>query len=432
MSAEAASPILPLGVGRLSRSWLIFFVLSLIVLGGGIAAYAFQFIEGEVVTGMRNLGTGGGATWGLYISMAIYFIGVSFAGITIAAFIRLTKQEYLKPIARMAEVLTVVSLLLGAFAILVDLGQPLRGITNLMLFGRPQSPFFGTFAMVLGGYLFASLVYLYLDGRRDAAVLAKQPSRVQWLHRIWAAGYKDTAGERKRHATTSFWLAIAIIPLLIIAHSTLGFVFGLQVGRPGWFSALQAPAFVILAGISGIGHVIVLAAVVRYKFRQGARLGNEVFGWLGKILMILLLVYVYFLVVDLLTSTYAATAAELGVVNAVIFGEYAWMYWLAIVTLVVPLFLLMGQYFTRRWSVPVLIASGILVNVAAVVKRYLVVVPSQTYGGLLPYAIGSYAPSLVEYAVVAGLLALGAVLFALFAKAFPIMDLEPPSQGGEA
>lgn len=432
MSAEAASPVLPMGVGRLSRSWLIFLIVSLGVLGGGIAAYAIQAIEGEVVTGMRNLGTGGGATWGLYITMAIYFIGVSFAGITIAAFIRLTDQEYLKPIARMAEVLTVVSLLLGALAILVDLGQPLRGVTNLFLFARPQSPFFGTFAMVLGGYLFASLVYLYLDGRRDAAVLAKQPSRFQWLHRIWAAGYRDTPAERKRHATTSFWLAIAIIPLLIIAHSTLGFVFGLQVGRPGWFSALQAPAFVILAGISGIGHVIVLAAVVRYRFRQGARLSNNIFAWLGKILMILLLVYVYFLIVDLLTSTYAATAAELEVVNAVIFGEYAWMYWLAIVTLVVPLFLLMGQYFTRRWSLPVLIVSALLVNVAAVVKRYLIVVPSQTYGALLPYGIGSYAPSLVEYAVVAGLLALGAVLFALFVKVFPIMNLRRPSKGGEA
>ncbi len=64
---------------------------------------------------------------------------------------------------------------------------------------------------------------------------------------------------------------MSIVPLLVTAHSTLGFVFGLQIGRPGWHSALQAPAFVLLAGVSGVGLLLVLAAVVR-----GA-LGEHVF-----------------------------------------------------------------------------------------------------------------------------------------------------------
>jgi Ni/Fe-hydrogenase subunit HybB-like protein len=74
------------------------------------------------------------------------------------------------------------------------------------------------------------------------------------------------------------------------------------------------------------------------------------------------------------------------------------------------------------------VAVGVAVNLAAVGKRVLIVVPSLTKGTLLPYTAGSYAPSVVEYSVIAGLLALGALLIAVFMKVFPIMELSHPSQ----
>ncbi len=431
MTAEAVRKELPYGVGRITIGWVIFIGLATIALLFGAYAYSLQLTEGEVVTGLRDIGTMGGATWGLYIAMAIYFVGVSFAGITVAAFIRLSNQSYLRPLSRLAEVLTVVALILGSLSILADLGRPIRGIVNLFLYARPQSPFFGTFTLVITGYLFASTVYLYLDGRRDAAICAQVPSKLRWFHNLWATGYRDTTAERKRHDRTSFWLAVGIIPLLVIAHSTLGFVFGLQVGRPGWYSALQAPAFVILAGVSGLGHLIILSAIVRNRLNQRRRLSMDVFKWMGKFMLALILIYIYLLVVDLLTNTFASRQSEARVTNAVLWGEYAWIYWLSVTTLAVPALLLIWQYFTGRWSIVLLVLSGLLVNVAAVGKRYLLVVPSQTYGSLLPYEIGFYAPTWVEYGTVIGFLALGVVLFGLFAKAFPIMIIQDRAEGGE-
>ncbi|MDR7585989.1 MAG: hypothetical protein QN158_10450, partial [Armatimonadota bacterium] len=76
---------------------------------------------------------------------------MSFAGITVAALIRLLGLEALRPVSRMAELLTVVALILAAFSVLPDLGQPLRGIVNLFRYARPQSPFFGTFTLVISG-----------------------------------------------------------------------------------------------------------------------------------------------------------------------------------------------------------------------------------------------------------------------------------------
>ena len=431
MRAEETLPRPPLGVGRVTAPWLIFVAGAGAVLLFGIIQYSRQITEGLVVTGLRDPGSMGGAAWGLYIAFDVYFVGVSFAGITIAALIRLLNLERLKPIARMAEVLTVSALLLAALSTIADLGQPVRGVVNLFRYARTQSPFYGTFTLVLSGYLFASLVYLYLDGRRDAARMAARGGHLRWFHRAWAAGYRDTEPERDRHRRASFWLAIAIIPLLVTAHSTLGFVFGLQVGRPGWYSALQAPAFVVLAGASGIGLLIVLAAVVRRSLHQQARLGPEIFSTLGRFLMVLLLVYLYFMVVEILTASYEGGERERRVSEAILQGDYAWIYWSSVALLVLPLAALLWQAINHRWSLPVLVACGLAVNLAAIGKRYLIVVPSLTKGTLLPYPEGHYTPSLVEVSVILGLFALGALIISTFAKAFPIIEL-PDDEPEEA
>ncbi len=419
---------LPYSVGRLGWRWGTLVVVLGAIGTWGAFAYSHQFTEGLVVTGLRNIGTMSGATWGLYVAFDVYFVGVSFAGITIAALIRLFNLHWLRPLSRPAELLTIISLLMAALSILADLGQPLRGIGHLFLYARPQSPFFGTFTMVIAGYLFASLVYFYLDGRRDAALCARVPGRLQWFYRLWAAGYRDTPAERERHAQVSFYLALLILPLLVTAHSTLGFVFGLQVGRPGWFSALQAPGFVVMAGVSGIGLLIVIAALLRTLLGE-ERFTLAVFRWLGNLLLALTAVYLYFVLVEWLTATYQGHHHEMRLTLTLLTGEYAWLYWSAVGGLVIAFLILFIQFLARRYSLVLLVVAGLLVNVAAVLKRVLIVVPSQTHGTLLPYGVGFYVPTWVEYSVIAGLMALGTLLYVLFAKIFPIVEL-PEEVGG--
>lgn len=413
---------LPYGIGRLSYGWGVTIVIGAALLLWGVIGYSRQFVEGEGVTGMRDWGTMGGSPWGLYIVFVVYFIGVSFAGITIAAMIRLFKLDHLKPVARIAELVTVITIMLGALSIVADLGEPLRGFVNLFRYARPQSPFFGTFTLVMSGYLFASLVYLFLDGRKDAAACAKTKTRLTGFHRLWASGYKDTPAERERHDRASFWLSITIIPLLITAHSTLGFVFGLQVGRPGWYSTLQAPAFVILAGVSGIGLLIVVAAIIRHAYGMQERLNDRVFRWLGLFMMGLVLAYLYFMLVEMLTMVYAGGPHEPD--ESLLFGQWSGLYWTSVVLLLLGAALVVWQAFRNRWSIPLLVVAGIAVNIAAVLKRYLLVVPSLTSGGFMPYEEGSYSPTWVEYSVIAGIIGLGILLFAAFAKMFPLLPVE--------
>jgi molybdopterin-containing oxidoreductase family membrane subunit len=365
--------------------------------------------------------------------MDVYLVGVSFAGITVAALTRLFNLQLLKPITRMAELLTIISLLLAGIIILVDLGQPGRGIINLFQYARPMSAFFGTFALVIAGYLFASLVYFYLDGRRDAAIHARRLGRWQWFHRLWAAGYRDTESEKERHRHVSWWLALAILPILVIAHSTLGLVFGVQAGRPGWYSALQAPGFVILAGVSGMGLIIVIAGIMRTvrKFRE--RLPLKTFALLGNMTWVLAIAYIYFIIVEILVATYASGVAETAVTTQLLSGSYAPIFWGATGLIVLSFGLLFGQFARHRYSIGLIVTSGILLNLAALGKRFLIVAPSLTDGNLLPYGAGIYTPSWVEYSIILGTLALGALTYALFIKVFPIMSAqESTKEAGDA
>ena len=422
----------PYDIGRVDRRWYALAGGLFVVFAWGVFAYSRDYAEGLIVTGLRTVGTMGGATWGLYVGFVVYFVGVSFAGISTAALIRLLNLRHMRPVSRIAELLTIIALLLAALMILADLGQPVRAIQNFLLYARPQSPFFGTFTLVISGYLFSSLVYFYLDGRRDAALCAQVPGRLRRFHELWAAGYRDTPAERARHVRASFFLSLAILPLLVTAHSTLGFVFGLQVGRPGWFSSLQAPGFVVLAGVSGIGLLIVIAAVVRATLHEADRLSLQVFRWLANFLMVLTAAYLYFLVVDWLTAAYQGNVHDVRVAMAILTGNFAWIYWLSVASLIAAFVVLGGQFLSNRYSLGLVVFSGAVVQVAAVGKRFLLVVPSQTEGTLLPYLPGTYGPTWIEYSVIAGLLAFGSLLYVLFLKIFPIMEVDVPEPEGRS
>jgi molybdopterin-containing oxidoreductase family membrane subunit len=428
MSTPSPSPSALIDrLGRFGPGSIALMLLLLTLLGVGISGYLVQHHHGEIATGMRTIGHGGVA-WGLYICFVIYFIGISFAGISTAALVRLFRLEALKPLTRIAELLTLVTLPMGALCVLADLGRPLHGLLLLPRYARPFSPFFGTFTLVVSGYLFASLVYFYLAGRADAARCAENgPRWLRPLYVLWASGWRDTPSERRRHHQVEFWLALFVLPLLVTAHSTLGFVFGIQGGRPGWYGSLQAPAFVVLAGCSGIGMLIVVVAAVRRAQGLYDVIPDKAFGLLGNFMWVLTLAYLYFMVVEELTANYAAGHAETHTAHAVVSGRYAPLFWIAVAGLVIPVMIGFAQFALRRVHVGWLVVAGLLINVAAVLKRFLLVVPSQTEGMLLSYDRGTYIPTWVEVRVVIGLFALASLLYVTFAKLFPIVPLpEPP------
>jgi molybdopterin-containing oxidoreductase family membrane subunit len=409
-----------LRVGKLSRRWVITVTAFALLAGWGVYAYSHEFSHGLITSGLRTIGQGG-ASWGLYIIFAVYFIGLSFGGISIAAIARLFSLEELWPLARPAMLLTIVFLLMGALCVVADLGRPIQGLLFLPRYARPFSPLYGTFTLVVAGYLFASLVSFYLTGRADAARCAEYFPKFRWAYKIWASGFQGNAAERRRHGRATFWLSLCILPLLITATSTLGLVFGIQSGRPGWYSALQAPGFVVVAAASGTAMLIIISAVIRKLMSLEDVISDDAFKRLGNFLWVLLSVYLYFMLIEEVTASYAGGAAELRVAHEVVFGHYAGMFWATVACFVVATNILFMQFVWRRTHDGWMVVASVLVNVGAILRRFLIVIPSQTHGMHLPYPPGSYTPSWAEISVVLGMFATAGLLYLLFIKAFPII-----------
>src|SRR3989337_663862 len=126
--------------------------------------YIRQVYYGLGVTGINQP-----ITWGFYIVNFVFFIGISHAGTLISAILRLSKAEWRRPITRMAEVITVMVLFIGAGQILIDLGRPDR-LMNVIRYGRYQSPLLWD-ATSISAYMTASLTYLYIPLIPDLAIL---------------------------------------------------------------------------------------------------------------------------------------------------------------------------------------------------------------------------------------------------------------------
>ena len=93
----------------------------------------------QILLGLGVTGLNQPVTWGFYIVNFVFFIGISHAGTLISAILRLSQAEWRRPITRMAEVITVVVLAIGAFHPMLDLGRPERAL-NIFTAGRLQSP----------------------------------------------------------------------------------------------------------------------------------------------------------------------------------------------------------------------------------------------------------------------------------------------------
>lgn len=429
MATRQEAPRLPYGVGHLGKGAVATLVVALGLLILGIIAYSRQLSEGEIVTGLGDLGTRGGAPWGLYVVFELWVVGMGFGAMILIGVIRLFGDRSSRMLVRGLAVFAMSALFVGGWSIIADVGQPLRALVNIMRYARPMSPFFGTFTLGVVTAFSAIIVYLYLDIRRDAATVARRGGVWGRIAKILAAGYRDTATERARHRLVSRALAVVLIVVGILAATTSGFVFGVQQGRPGLVSALQAPASTALAGATGMAVAVMLAAILRSTLADRERMSDGLFVWLNKLLMGLSLLAAYFIAVEIMMSGYETRESSTSVRDAIVSGKYAWMFWLSNALFAVGVLITASQAVNRKVTVSLTVVAALAVVIAALLRRYLLVIPPITDGRWLPYSAGSYTPTWVEYSVVVGLVALGVGGFVIVSKLIPIVELSAKERG---
>lgn len=348
--------------------WTIFFLLWIAV--GGYALY-LQIAEGHKVTGMRD-----NVVWGLYIANFIFFIGISYAGAVISGILHILKVEWRKPIIRIAEMITVVATMIGPVFILLCVGR-LDRLHHLFLYPRLQSPItWDVFAITT--YFTGSVIFLYLALIKDFAIYRDAKLNIpKWKQKLYSAlslGYRGTQSQKRHISRSTNLMAIMIIPLAIIVHSVLSWIFGMTL-RPGWHSTIFGPYFVLAAIYSGTGVLIMAMWVYRRIYKLQSYLTDKHFIYLGYILLVLGAGYGYFTFSEYLTDWFASEKWDSEVIDKLFNSkEYGWLFLFTNLAGIVLPILVVAIPYTRKpnW---ITLASFFMV-IGLWVKRYLIIVPT--------------------------------------------------------
>lgn len=354
--------------GKRAWFWSIFF--SLWILAGGYALY-LQIAKGHGVTGMRD-----NVVWGLFIVNFIFFIGISYAGAIIAGLLHLFKVPWGKPIIRLAQIMTIISVIVGPVFILLCVGRFDR-LHHLFVYPRIQSPMTWDVLAILT-YFVGSVLFLYMALIKDFSVYRDARLNVpKWKQKLYSAlslGYRGAASQKRHLIRSQNLLAIIMIPLSIMVSSILSWIFGMTL-RPGWHSTIFGPYFVLGALYSGCGVLIVAMWVYRKMYKLENYFTDRHFKYLGYIMMVLAAGYGYFTFSEYFTSWFGSEKWDNEVINKLFNpSEYGWWTLFAnLAGILIPI-LIVAIPKTRK---PNLISLTAFVMVVALwVKRYLIIVPT--------------------------------------------------------
>lgn len=403
-----------------SRGLVVWLAILLVAMGVGLAAWLYQYSQGLVVTGLTNV-----VMWGQYILFFMFFVGLSAGGLIVASAGRLFGVKAFKPIVRLAVLEATVAIILAATFILPDLGRPER-VVNILLYGNLTSPMIWDIIIVFA-YMAMSIAYVWLYARAD---LAREHSPI-----ALGTSASDAAAARDQRIIGA--LAWVALPAAILLHSITAWIFGLQISRGFWYSAIMAPMFISSALVSGLGLVILLALVCR-RFRL-LHFGNDLVAMLGGLLGVFIVVEAFFVFAELLTAAYPGAPEEADAIYRLLVGPYAPIFWFeALVGLAIPFAILVVRRLRLdpRWVAlaSVIAILGIWVHRLNLLLNGLSFLPiGIPPGASVGDAAGApdsfatsywYVPTIVEWLIVLGILAFGGLIFTLAARFLPMQEPE--------
>ena len=388
------------------------------VVAWGISAFTYQVMTDLSVTGLDRP-----VMWGLYIVNFVFWVGLSHSGTMVSAILRLSQANWRRPILRAAEAMTVFSITVAGLFPIIHLGR--NWVVYYFMPYPNQRGLWPNFRSALlwdmtaiTTYIIGSSLFLYLGMLPDLAVVRDRSTG--WKKKVYAVlamGWRGTAREWVIFRQASTLMAALIIPVAVSVHSIVAWDFAVTV-VPGWHSTIFPPYFVIGAITSGVAAVITLMIIIRRLFHLEDYLTPQHFDNMGKLLLVICLLWSYAYFVEVQTTWYAHEPIEWEVWRFMA-GKYTPLLILMLIgNSVLPVTALCFKKVRR--SIKAMLVITVLVNVSMFIERYLIIEPALSHKNM-PFVWGTYSPSWVELSITAGAFAGFALMYTLFAKYFPMV-----------
>jgi protein NrfD len=339
--------------------------------------------------------------WGMWVAAYIYFIGLSAGAFLLSSLIYVFGVQRLERIGKLSLFVAVVTLIMALLTIWFDIGHMER---FWEIYARPQfHSMMAWMVWLYTAYFVLLLGELYYAMRRDwvalsGARLARDDRILQVL---------GTVG----------------VPLAIAFHGGVGALFGTVLARDLWHSPVYPLLFITGALISG-GALIIFVVAYFWPVRDAA--WRDLTQDLGRIVLGLVLLGVLLEWAEYSIPMWYGVGPEYTRLVYVLFGPYWYTYWgvHVLAGVLVPVLLLW-----RSRNPYAIGTAGGLVALTYFAERLNLVIPGLVFPELkglesaylsdrLSYA---YFPSLFEWQVTAGVVALGIALFYLGYRYLPLV-----------
>lgn len=374
----------PLGGNLLTPVTLVLGLLAAIA--GAILLYRFIYGLGAV-TNIND-----GFPWGIWIAYDVV-VGSAFAcgGYALALLVYIFNKGEYHPLVRPALLASLFGYTLAAVSVIFDLGR-----------------WWNFWHIFWPGYAQVNSVMF------EVAVCISAYVLVMWIEFSPAFLDRLGMGELKKKLSKVLFFFIALGVLLPSLHqSSLGsllVVFGNQV-HPLWQSGWLLPLIYLMTAIMlGFAVVIFEATLSSVGFKR--QMETPVLAHLCKIMYGLLIAYLVVRVGDLavrgaIGSAFAANAEAL-------------MFWVEMLTFIVPLFILGSP--AARNSAAKLFVGAVLLMLGGMLLRI--------NGFLVGYETGEgwhYFPSFPELMVTVGLIAFEILAYIIIVRKFPVLPATQPA-----
>lgn len=414
-------------MGRPSPRFWIVVGAAVGILPWFLYAWSFALRYGLITTGIGDWGSGGGVPWGLFIGSYIWWIGIAHGGIIVSALVRLFNMADLRPVARLAELLTIFALSMAPLFILFHLGRPDRMVVSILR-AYPWAVFSSPLlwdVTVITLYFILTATYILLTIRRDLyTIRGKVPPLLAPLHRLLLFGYRPEEDEKVKGM--AWWLALCLIILapLFLHGGVIPWLFAVVGSSPGYYGPVQGPAFLSVALTSALSGIIVVAYIFRRVYGWEEVIPDAVFHRLTFFLIAVGIIFLWFQVQILLTGLYAPPSGVAEVTKAKV-AEPA--YWAALGLVAIAIAYLGAQ---KLWPWLFSLHRTFIVAffplIATLMEKTLFVVEGNLEREFSIYRAipGSYWPSWIEVSSLLATIALTVLLFMVVAKVIPVVEVK--------
>lgn len=297
-------------------------VLAVLTIAG-VAAWIYQLVVGLGVTGMNNA-----TSWGLYIIMFMFFVGLAAGSMIIASAGHVFNIEWLKGITLPALLCAIVGICAGGISILLDIGGLAR-IWRMIVGANFASPLLWDMCGITL-FIVVNVVFLVF------LVQGKQ------VHKV----------------------ACVALPIAVLVLCVDAWIFGLQ-GARAWYSAIMAPIFIASALDSALSLILIVFAVMEKANMY--KLATETFRKLAGLLATFIAVDAFLIGCEILTMAYPGGEESVALAHMTT-GATAPFFWFEIIGgLLIPFLILV--FSKNREKTAMVVCAGALVIVGVFCKR---------------------------------------------------------------